>query len=188
MDDKYIVELFFMREELALELTASKYGAYCRSIAYNILASREDAEECVNDTYLAAWNAIPPHRPTMLSTFLGKITRRICTDRLRSKGAQKRGTGELDLIFDELEDCIPDQNTPDSEFERSDLKRIINEFLGSLRDTERKIFLCRYWYAEPIASICKSFGFSDSRVKSILFRTRKKLKDRLIKEGYNEIK
>ncbi len=188
MDDRYIVELYFQREERALVLTAEKYGSYCYSISNNILGCREDAEECVNDTYLAAWNSIPPQRPSRLSVYLGKLTRRISVDRLRKSTAQKRGGCEIDLVFDELSECIADDKTPEKELADAELARIINTFLASLRETERRIFLLRYFYAEPIADICRALGFSESRVKSMLYRTREKLKKHLIKENYYEIR
>ena len=188
VDDKYIVDLFFSRNELALEYTAKKYGPYCYSVAYNIIFCREDAQECVNDTYLAAWNSIPPHKPDQLSGYLAKLTRRISIDRLRRSNAKKRGAGELDILFSELEECVPDENTPEKALKEHELARIINDFLAHLGETERKIFLCRYFFAEPIISVAARFGYSESRVKSQLFRTRKKLKEHLRKEKYYEIR
>ncbi len=188
MDDRQIVELYFLRQERALTLTAEKYGAYCTAIARNILADPRDAEECVNDTYLAAWNSIPPQRPARLSAFLAKLTRRISIDKLRKNAAQKRGGLEIDLVFDELAECIADESTPEKELSDTELARIINQFLASLGETERKIFLRRYFYAEPITLICRELEMSESRVKSILYRSREKLKKHLVKEGYYEIR
>ncbi len=157
---------------------------YCYSIAYNILHNSEDAEESVNDTYTDAWNSMPPHRPSVLSTFLGKITRRISIDRFRHRTAEKRGGGELPLVLDELGDCVADDVSIEEIFERQRLAEVVNAFLRSLPDTERRVFLCRYWYMDPIASISKQFRFSESKVQSMLFRTRGKLRIVLVKEGF----
>lgn len=182
--DEQIVELYWQRSESALSETAVKYGDYCRYIAYNILYSREDAEECVNDTYLDAWNSMPPHRPSILSTFLGKITRRISLDRWRRKHADKRGGGEMDLVFDELEDCIADGGNTESAMEQQEMARIIREFLDSLPAAERRVFLRRYWYMDSIAGIALDFDFTESKTASMLYRTRQKLRAKLESEGY----
>lgn len=184
MDDKGIVRLYFDRNERAVDETAKKYGTYCFSIAHNILSNREDAEESVNDTYLDAWNSIPPHRPNSLALFLGKITRRISIDRYRHKNAQKRGGGELELVLDELYQCIADDADVEKEFEKRHLASVINEFVKFLPTNEQKVFLCRYWYMDSIQSISKRFGYSESKVKSMLYRTREKLKEKLRKEGW----
>lgn len=184
MDDKRIVELYFRRSERAIDETASKYGKYCFSIANNILANREDAEESVNDTYLDAWNSIPPHNPNSLALFLGRITRRISIDRYRRRNAQKRGGGEVALVLDELYQCISENADVEIEFEKRHLAQVINQFVKSLPTNEQKVFLCRYWYMDSIKSISKRFGYSESKVKSMLFRTREKLKEALRKEGY----
>lgn len=183
MDDKGIVRLYFDRDERAIDETARKYGKYCFSIAHNILSSREDAEESVNDTYLDAWNSIPPHRPNSLALFLGKISRRISIDRYRRKNAQKRGSGEMALVLDELYQCIADETDVEKEFENRQLTQVINQFVKTLPSHERKVFLCRYWYMDSIQSISKRFGYSESKVKSMLFRTREKLRVVLQKEG-----
>lgn len=184
VDDKGIIRLYFDRDELAVEETAKKYGKYCFSIANNILSNKEDAEESVNDTYMDAWNTIPPHRPSSLALFLGKITRRISIDRWRRRNAQKRGGGELALVLDELYQCVPDETNVEEEFEKQYLSQLINEFVKKLPEKERKVFLCRYWYMDPIKSISRRFGYSESKVKSMLMRTREKLKEALRKEGY----
>ncbi len=186
MEDKSIVELYFQRNEQAIAETASKYGNYCYSIAYNILNSSGDAEESVNDTYNDAWRTIPPHRPSILSTFLGKITRRISIDRFRRRTAEKRGGGELPLVLEELEECIAGEKSIEEELERRRLSEVVNAFVLSLKGTEQKVFLCRYWYADSIGSISRRLGFSESKVKSMLFRTREKLRSLLIKEGFDE--
>lgn len=183
MDDKEIVELYWRRNEAAIGETAARYGKFCHSIAFNILGNNEDAEESVNDTYLNAWNSIPPHRPSVLSTFLGKITRRVSIDRWRKRTAQKRGGGQIALALDELEECISGGKSVEQAVEAKLLSDVINSFVKSLPDTERSVFLCRYWYMDSVESIAKEFGFSQSKVKSMLYRTREKLRARLIKEG-----
>ena len=184
MDDKSIVDLYWNRSETALSETASKYGGYCYHIAYNILANKEDAEESVSDTYLAAWNAMPPHRPSILATFLGKLTRRLSIDRWRARSAAKRGGGEVILALEELENCVSDTKDMASDYDRKELAGAYNAFLGTLPETERRVFLCRYWYLEPIDSIAAKFGFSRSKVTSMLHRTRGKLRTQIVKEGY----
>lgn len=183
MDDKQIVDLYWSRNETAIDETAAKYGQYCHSIAYNILDNDADAEESVNDTYLDAWNSMPPHRPSILSTFLGKITRRISIDKWRRRSAEKRGGGQITVVLDELEECIADKNSVEQEVEAKLLADVINSFVTALPDTEQRIFLCRYWYMDSVESIANEFGFSQSKVKSMLYRTREKLRIRLIKEG-----
>lgn len=184
MDDERIVELYWNRNENAIFETASKYGNYLSCISYNILVNREDVKECVNDTYNDAWNAMPPHRPSILSTFLGKITRRISIDRWRKYQADKRGGGEITLVLEELNDCVAGTSNVEKEFERQELIRIFQYFLKSLPEMERRIFLCRYWYMDSIKSIAEQFGFSQSKVTSTLYRTRGKLKNQLIKEDF----
>lgn len=185
MEDTKIIDLYFKRNEQAIEETAIKYGKFCFSIANNILASKEDADESVNDTYWDAWNSIPPHRPSSLSLFLGKITRRIAIDRWRRRSAQKRGGGELPLALDELYQCIADNTDVEREFEKKQLSQLINTFVKALPTMEQKVFLCRYWYMDSIASISKRFHFSESKVKSMLYRTREKLRMELKKEGFS---
>lgn len=182
MEDQEIVELYWRRSENAISETAAKYGGYCYSIAYNILKNNEDSEESVSDTYIAAWNAIPPRRPSILSTFLGKITRRIAIDRWRSRNRVKRGGGEIDLALEELEDCIADSQTVEKAFERKQLSSLFNRFLEELPEVERNVFLCRYWYVDSVSDIANHFGFSGSKVTSMLHRTRKKLRAVLERE------
>jgi len=183
MDDTQIVELYWARKESAIEETEAKYGSYCYSIAQNILQNQDDAEESVNDTWLNAWNSMPPHRPSVLSTFLGKLTRRISIDKWRRTTAKKRGDGQLPLVLAELEDCISDGKSIEEETERKLLAEVIAAFVKGLPETEQKVFLCRYWYMDSVNSIASRFRFSESKVKSMLFRTREKLRVRLEKEG-----
>jgi len=183
MDDKAILDLYWQRSENAISETSAKYGAYCYSIAYNILSSREDAEESVNDTYLAAWNAIPPKRPALLSAFLGKMTRYISLDRWKQRARLKRGGGQLPLCLEELEDCLSGSEDPEDRLLRQEAIGCINTFLDRLPETERSVFLCRYWYFDTVAQIAERFGFSESKVASMLHRTRGKLARHLTKEG-----
>lgn len=184
MDDNMIVKLYWSRSQDAIKQTDIKYGNYCKTISYNIVGNLEDATECVNDTYLDAWNSMPPHKPSILSTFLGKITRRISIDRWRKSTADKRGGGQTEVVLDELTECIPSDNSVENEIEMSELERIIDSFVSELPLTERRVFVCRYWYADPICDIALRFSFSESRVKSMLYRTRQKLKNLLEQEGY----
>ena len=183
MNDKNIVDLYFNRDEEAIDQTDKKYGRYCYSIAYNILTNKEDAEESVSDTYMTAWRAIPPRRPSVLSTFLGKITRHISIDRWRERSAYKRGGGEVTLALEELEDCVAGLQNVEMEYERKELIRAYVKFLDALPVTERRVFLCRYWYVDSVEAIAEKFGFSQSKVKTMLHRTRAKLRKQLAEEG-----
>ena len=184
MDDKSIIDLYLDRSEQAISETSVKYGKYCFSIAFNILSDKEDSEESVNDTYLAAWNNIPPRVPSILSTFLGKITRNISLNRWKSRRAYKRGGGEVPLALDDLEECISTGESVEDTFEKKELLRSMNRFLDALPDTERNLFVCRYWYLDPIHDIAQRFGFTESKVTSMLHRIRGKLRKHLEKEGF----
>lgn len=184
MQDEKILDLYWKRDEKAIFETDKKYGRYCYSIAYNILHNHEDAEECQNDTYLEAWNQIPPARPNPLSAFLGMITRRNSIDYLRRRKAQKRREGEFAMSLEELEGCIPSAKSLAEELETEALAEAISRFLASLPDLDRDLFLRRYWYFDPIKSICKRYGLKESKVKMTLLRTRAKLSDYLEKEGF----
>lgn len=183
MEDSNIVRLYWERSENAIAETALKYGKYCFTIADNILQNKEDANESVNDTYWSAWNAIPPNKPTVLRTFLGKLTRRISLKKWRDENREKRGGGEVTLALEELEECIPSGTEVEEEILATELTEILNRFLAGLPETERNIFLCRYWYLDSIAQICRTYRFSESKVKSMLYRTRKKLQNHLNEEG-----
>lgn len=185
MDDREIVELYIERNPDAINETASKYGGYCTSIARNILGSDEDAQECVNDTYLNTWNSIPPNRPSVLSTYLGKITRNISFDRFRRRRADKRGGGEYELVLDELAECVSGADSVEQEVERKELVLAINSFLDTLSQDKCNIFLCRYWYAFPVSRIASSFGISEGNVSVTLSRIRGKLKKYLTERGYD---
>lgn len=184
MEDSSIVELYWTRAEAAIAETAKKYGRYCHAIAYNVLYDNEDADETVNDTYLDAWNSMPPHRPGILATFLGKITRRLSIDRLRSKLARKRGGGEVQVSLDELGACICSCSSIEETIELRELSETVNCFLSRLSAQERDVFVCRYWFLASIRDIAMQFDTSEGRIKTMLYRTRKKLHDYLRKEGY----
>ena len=184
MEDNRIGDLYWQRDESAISETAVKYGKYLNSISYQILLNAEDAKECVNDTYNDAWQSMPPHRPSILSTFLGKITRRISIDLWRKYSAEKRGSGVMALALDELEECVSGTGDVETEIERQELQKKLNDFLLALPQVDRRVFMCRYWYMDSISDIAKQFAYSESKVKSMLYRTRIKLRAMLEKEGY----
>ena len=183
MDDNTIVELYWQRDEQAIAATRDKYGRYCYAIAYGILHSAPDAEECENDTYLDAWNSMPPEKPTLLQSFLGMITRRRAIDRYRRKNAEKRKANDVSIPFHELEECVTYGKTIDEEIAAEELAESLNEFLRSLSEIECNVFLRRYFYFDPISDICARYGFGQSKVKMMLKRTREKLSEYLSKEG-----
>ena len=183
MEDRDIVALYFARSENAIAETARKFGAYCRTIAYNILHNREDAEECVNDTYWGAWNSIPPQRPRRLMAYLGRITRNLSLNRLRGYSAEKRGQGQAALALCELEECVPDRTGVEQLVGERLLVNALNAFLRAQPEQKRAVFIRRYWYLSPIGEIAGEFGMSESKVASMLFRMRKALRKFLIKEG-----
>lgn len=185
MEDSRIIQLYLQRSEEAIAQTDAKYGNYCFSISRNILSDAEDARESVNDAYLACWNAIPPHIPQKFAAFLGKITRRISLNRFEANRAQKRGGGETVLALEKLTDCLPSRQSVEQTLETEELAQTISRFVRELPDNERRVFVCRYWYIDSIDSIAKQFRFSPSKVKSILFRTRNKLRKILEQEGYS---
>ena len=183
MEDREIVELYWERAEEAIPATVAKYGAYCRTIATNILANDEDAEECVNDTWLKAWNSMPDNRPTLLGSSLGKLTRWLSLSRLRERGRLKRGGGETSLALDELAEVIAGGEDPERELEIRELNAAVRAFLKGLDETERELFLSRYWYLLPVKEIAQRFGFSPNKVSTRLNRTRRRLQNYLMEEG-----
>jgi len=185
LDDNEILDLFFARQEEAIDKTKLKYGQRLLRSAMNILHNSQDAEECVNDTLLKAWNAIPPSRPTMFGAFLAKISRNLAINKWKAKDAIRRGGGETTIMLGELEDCIPSAQAgrPENEYESSLVTQAINDCLNSMDQAARVAFVLRYFHGESIASICARFGMSESKAKSLLFRARKKLKAHLEKEG-----
>lgn len=182
MDDNRIVDLYWERSETAIAETQKKYGNYCHYIAYHILYSQEDAKECVNDTYIKAWQSMPPHKPGKLAAFLGTITRNLALDRYAYQKAQKR-SGQASLVLDELGECIPDPATQGDVVDEIALKDAINAFLRSLPANIRIIFLQRYWYLCSVKEIAQNLDLTESNVKVILHRTRLKFKSFLEKEG-----
>ena len=183
MDDSKIVELYWNRSEQAIGETDQKYGRYCYRIAYNILASKEDSEETVSDTYMTAWKTIPPHRPSVLGTFLGKITRNLSIDRWRTRSAYKRGGGQMVLALEELEECVASSENVEQTYAKKELLAAYQRFIEKLPVTERRVFLLRYWYLDSIGDVAQKHGFSESKVKSMLHRTRQKLRRCLAEEG-----
>ena len=182
MEDAAIVNLYWQRSDRAISETEKKYGRYCHSIAFHICGSGEDAEECVNDTYLRAWSRMPEERPNMLGTFLGRITRNLALDRIKASKAAKRGGGQTPLALEELEECIPGHSCPEAELEQKELEAVIGRFVAALPKTEKLVFVLRYFYLAPIDEIAEKLHFSSGKVKSMLFRSRRKLRAYLEKE------
>ena len=181
VEDSKIVELYWARAEAAIAESERKYGKYCYTIAHGILRCREDSEECVNDTWLGAWNAMPPHRPSMLSTFLGKITRRLALHRVEKSTAEKRGGGTVPLVIEELNECLP--APVEGGVEEIALAEVLDRFLDSLPQMARTMFLQRYWYLRSVREIARELGVGESRVKVTLHRARARLREMLEKEG-----
>ncbi len=184
MEDEAIVQLYWDRNEQAIPATADKYGSYCTTIARNILGSREDAEECVNDTYLHAWNAMPPHRPQVLSTFLGKITRNLSFNRHRHNTAEKRGGGAVPAVLEELSELVSGQDDVEQVLDRKELIEAIDAFLAALPQVKRSIFVRRYWYTDSIPEIAFRHGMKEGTVSMTLSRLRRKLHDHLSERGF----
>lgn len=185
MDDSKIIKLYWDRDEEAIAATASKYGSYCTSIAKNILHISEDSEECVNDTYLSAWNSMPPHRPNILPSFLGKITRNLAFNRYKHNTAEKRGGGEAPLVLEELGDVVSGRDSVESEADRRELVGAINGFLKTLTREKRAIFVCRYWYFDSVSEIASRFGMTENNVYVALNRLRSKLRVYLNERGFD---
>ena len=183
-EDGEILALFEARNEDAIAKIAEKYGGYCRSIAYRIVGNEEDAEECVSDAYLRAWNAIPPAKPAKLRLFLAKITRNLALHRFQKNSASKRGSGEIDAVLEELEECLTDGETPETALLAAELQKCMNEFVRGLPRREGDLFLRRYFFTEPISAIAARFGMRENAVAVSLCRTRGKLKKHLKKDGF----
>lgn len=184
MEDAQIIELYFQRKEEAIKETHSKYGSYCFAIAENILHNTEDSEECVSDTWLAAWNAMPPQRPTVLRMFLAKITRNLSFNRFHAGNAKKRGGGELNFVLDELAECIAAESDTEAEYMVKELEQSIRLFVRNLPEREGNVFVRRYFFTESVAVIAKRYCLTENNVMVTLSRTRKKLRAHLSKEGY----
>lgn len=183
MKDEEIIELYWNRNESAISESERQFGGYCYSIAYNILNNKEDSDECVNDTWLKAWKAIPPQRPNKLSLFLGRITRNLSFDKFKARKTKKRGEGEMMLVLEELDECIPLVSNVEKVVLDEELDKIINRFLHTLPERECNIFLARYWYSKSLAEIAQQFSMKENNVKANLFRSRMKLRIYLEKEG-----
>ena len=179
MNDNEIVELFFQRNPDGIQAAQEKYGAYCLAVARNILGGEEDSQECLNDLWLRAWNAIPPQKPKKLSAFLGRITRNLSLNRF----FEKRGSGQTAAVLDELAECVSSGVTTEDVSDNNTLRRALNVFLCSLEPEKRIIFMQRYWYMMPVKAIAAEHSSTESRIKMMLFRTRNELKEHLIKEG-----
>lgn len=181
MDDPKIIELYFARNEQAIKETDAKYGRLCHSIAYKILNNNEDSEECVNDTYISVWNAVPPVRPNDFMSFICKITRNQSLKRLEFMNREKRSKGVL-ISLNELEAVLPDEHIA-ANVSDEDLGKLISRFLRTQKEDVRNVFIRKYYFFDSIEEISQRCRFTESKVKNMLFRTRNKLKDYLIKEG-----
>lgn len=182
MNDKALIDLYWARDEEAIKETSAKYGRLCSYIANNILKNVEDCEECVNDTYFSIWNAIPAQRPNRFSVFISRITRNLALKKYAYISAAKRNPSAV-VSFDELEDCVSGTYSVESEIENKHIERTIDTFLWEQGYEKRDIFIRRYWYFDSIEAICKYTGFSQSKVKSILYELRLKLRRYLENEG-----
>lgn len=185
MEDKDIVRLYWDRNEQAITETSAKYGYYCTSIAMNILNNHEDAKECVNDTYLNTWNTIPPHKPKMLSTFLGKIVRNLSFNKYKRIHSIKRGGYEISLILDELSEIVSGEESVEDDIIRNELIKTIDEFIETLSEERRYIFIRRYWYSDSVIFIANQCDRTENSISVELSRMRKKLHDYLTERGYD---
>lgn len=182
MEDNRIVDLYWQRDEVAIAHTKHKYGRMLTGISVSLVPSREDAEECVSDTYLAAWNSMPTERPAYLGAFLAKITRRLSISKYRTISAEKRGGA--DMLTEELTDCVPDNYSLEADFENGTLAEALNRFLFRLDKEKRYIFIRRYFFSDGILDIAKRTGIKEATVKTVLHRTRNALKTFLEEEGF----
>ena len=185
MNDNIIIDLYFARDNSAISETDEKYGSYLRKIAANILANREDEEECINDTYLKIWNTVPPLKPLSLQAYASRIIRNIAFDKYRRITAEKRGGSDVPLILDELGDIVSGKDTPEAEIDRKELVRAIADFLDTLKTEKKAYFICRYWHAMSMKDIAEKYGKSENHIAVSLSRTRNKLKDHLTERGFS---
>ena len=183
MEDKDIIDLYWQRNDCAIEESDRKYGHYCHTIAYNICSSSEDSEECVSDTWFKSWNLMPPKRPEVLRSFFGSICRNLALDLWRHRRAVKRGGGEIEFVYDELSDCISGGTEPEIIVEANELEAAIRDFIHALPEHDRRTFLARYYFMLPVKEIAKRQNEGLSKTKMCLYRTREKLKETLVKEG-----
>lgn len=184
MDDEQILALYWQRDSRAIEASQKKYGTYCLAVSRSILADPRDCEECVSDTWLHAWQSIPPHRPTVLGMFLAKLTRRLSFNRWKANTAQKRGGGQLPLVLEELEQCVGRESDPADPLIAQELAESIGRFVRALPAREGDVFTRRYFFTEAIPDIARRYGLTDNHVSVLLARTRKKLRRHLEQEGY----
>ena len=184
LEDSQIVELYWQKNADAISETANKYGAYCFTIADNILHCAEDSEECVNDTWLHTWNAIPPQRPNVFRMFLAKITRNLSFNRFNARFVEKRGGSEIILVLEELEECLASGSDVEAAYEVAELEQCICRFVRTLPERDRNVFVRRYFFTEPMSAIAERYSLTLNNATVILSRTRKKLKAELMKEGY----
>ncbi|MCR5320116.1 MAG: sigma-70 family RNA polymerase sigma factor [Lachnospiraceae bacterium] len=184
MRDEEIIELYFNRDEDAIAETDRKYGKYCQSIAGHILASSEDVEEVLDDTWVKAWNSIPPTKPKMLRIYLGKITRNLAFNIVEASRAQKRGSGVLQDVLEELEECLPGNSSVEDSILGEELRSIIKDFTRALPERDALLFTSRYFYTESLEEISRQYGITKGNAAVILSRCREKLQKRLVKEGY----
>lgn len=184
LEDKEIIEFYLQRKDCAIEYSKEKYGNYCFSIAKHILNNSEDAEECVQDTWLSAWNSIPPNIPDVLRLFFAGITRNLSINRFKILTAKKRGGGEINAVLEELAECISDESDIEDDVIAEELKITIKHFINSLSEKESNLFIRRYFFAESIKEIAERYNLTPNNVTVILSRTRKKLKKHLEEEGY----
>ena len=182
MDDSKIVDLYWARSDSAIAETAKKFGAYCRTIAYNVLQNPEDSDECVNDTWLAAWRRMPPELPASLRAFLGRITRNLSISRYRQNRARKRYAG-MEALLSELDDCVPSPATVEQTLDAMELTRHIEAWLGALPERERRLFLRRYWYGEALSELAAQEGERPARLAQLMLRLRRSLRAHLEAEG-----
>ena len=183
MEDEKIIALFRERDERAISEVMEKYGRYLTTVSYNILKNHEDTEECLNDTLIRAWNAIPPAEPVYLKAFLTKIIRNLSLNRLKDSQAKKRGGGEYDIALEEIQDFLPDEAEVEDKIDGILLRDMIETFLGELPKKQRIVFVQRYFFLDPVLTIAEKNGMTESGVKTTLFRIRKRLKDYLESEG-----
>lgn len=181
-DDKTIIQHYWDRDERALTETDEKYGGYCYTIAENILNNEEDSKECLNDTYLKTWNTIPPQRPKIFPAFIGKIARNLAINIYKQNKTVRKGGGQMNAVFDELEECIPDRSA-EIKYGEDDLAEAVNSFLASLPEKNRKIFMLRYWSSESVGKIAVQMKMSENSVSSVLKRLRKKMQKHLAERG-----
>ncbi len=183
MDDRCIVDLYWQRSDRAITESDLKYGNYCNTIATNICGNHEDAEECVSDTWFSAWNTIPPKRPGILSAFFGAITRNAAINKLRSRNREKRGGGQISIVYEELSDSIPSAENVEKAVETKELTAFIDQFLKTLKTEERNLFVARYYYMIPQPEIARRLGCNEGKVRTTLYRLRRELAKKLREAG-----